>query len=149
MKTYMFHHLLPRIFQYQNRNFQPNRVTLQKLPPYFSFSHSTLFFPSVLSSPQHTFTRRTSEHCLGTFVAKNFLLSSVKCSVSHYSPYNFFSFTHFSGFLARSDLSRLYHCFLLLQFLTLMLYYIKICLCFNSVSPSLSLHTFLSLSLSL
>jgi hypothetical protein len=39
--------------------------------------------PPSLQSP---FTRRTSGHCLGTFIAEHLCPPSVKCSVSHYSP---------------------------------------------------------------
>jgi hypothetical protein len=38
--------------------------------------------PNAVLSLQPTFTRRTSGHCLGAYIAENFCSLSVKCSVS-------------------------------------------------------------------
>jgi hypothetical protein len=52
---------------------------------HFSSLASSLL--NVLPPPKHTFTRRTSGHSLGTFIAVSLaLLPPVKCSVSHYPP---------------------------------------------------------------
>jgi hypothetical protein len=43
--------------------------------------------PNALPSLQSAFTRRTSGHCLGTFIVVNLsLFLLIKCSVSHYAP---------------------------------------------------------------
>jgi hypothetical protein len=51
---------------------------------------SPCFTAEYLPPPQPTFTRRTSDHCLGTFLAVNLALApsppNFKCSVSHYPP---------------------------------------------------------------
>jgi hypothetical protein len=52
---------------------------------HFSSLASSLL--NVLPPPKHTFTRRTSGHSLGTFIAVSLaLFTPVKCSVSHYPP---------------------------------------------------------------
>jgi hypothetical protein len=54
--------------------------------------------PSALHSHQSIFTRRTSGHCLGTFIAENFLFSPVKCGVPHYYPSTLSSLSHSFSF---------------------------------------------------
>jgi hypothetical protein len=61
--------------------------TLHNFSPYSSFHiyflHNRIFLPLL----QLTFTRRTSGHCMGTFLSVNWVLfHPVKSSVSHYQP---------------------------------------------------------------
>jgi hypothetical protein len=58
-----------------------------QLLSFLHFSSLPSSQPNVLPHLKLTFTRRTSGHCLGTFIAVNLALAlPVKCSVSRYPP---------------------------------------------------------------
>jgi hypothetical protein len=83
--------------------------TLLNFSP-FSTLHLTFSTSKRLTFTKPTFTRRTSGHCLGTFVAANLNLCSpppVKCSAYRYSPtFSSLSLSLFFGFKGLSCLAK-------------------------------------------